>query len=420
MRVYTLLFVLLLSYTSQGQLLSLEQCLEASRLNYPLIADFENLDQQLELKLKNLNTNYYPKLDVTGQYTWQNDVPGFDSPAPGFDIPKAPKQQYKAFVDVQQVIYDGGKTKAAKHAEQQNKIAEKQSVEVQLNSIRSKVIDSYFLILMIEEQEQQLDYRYASLKQRFEEMQSAVNNGVLLQSESDLFEVEILKLEQDRFALQEGREAALDVLMELTGKELALDSELLLPLGSSQHIRPEYGLFLAQQEQLNAYSHLTARKRMPVIAGFGQLGYGNPGYNMLKDELATFYMVGFRLSWNLWDWKVTSREKTLLQLQSKSVKTQEATFSKNLSLAESEIQSHIRKLEKVIEKDNDIIELRQRITASKQSQLTNGTITAADYINELNSESMAKLGKELHLIEKSRAEIELNELGLKSSDDIKN
>ncbi len=411
MRAFVLIGLWFLSWGLKSQSLSLEECLRLSRENYPLIADFENLDKQLDLKLKTLNANYYPKLDASLQYTWQNDVPGLDSPMPGLDIPKAPKQQYKAFIDVQQSIYDGGMTKAAKQLEESRKITEKMGVEVQLFAIRSKVVDSYYLLLTLDEQLKQLEFRKDILTQRLKEMQSAVVNGVLLQSEVDLFKVELLKLDQDLYALQEGRQATIDVLEVLTGTDLSTSINPELPLAMNSELRPEYSLFAAQKEQLSNYQQLKGRQRMPILAGFGQVGYGNPGYNMLKDEMATFYMLGLRMKWNIWDWKSSANEKAVLQLQVESVKNQEEMFTRNLTLAEKEIESRIRKLERILERDDTIIELREKITQARHSQLNNGTVTAADYISEFNAESMARLAKQIHLIEKSKVQVELNELG---------
>nr|WP_321409208.1 TolC family protein [uncultured Carboxylicivirga sp.] len=415
MRVLLFIAIIFSIFKVNAQTLTLEECLQLSRENYPLISDFDNLDQQLSLRLKSLNANYYPKLDASVQYTWQNDVPGIDAAMTGFNVPKAPKEQYKAFVDIQQSIYDGGMTKAAKQMESSKKVAEKLNVEVQLYSIRNKVIDSYYLLLTLKEQLKQLAYNEEILKQRLAEMKVAVENGALLQSEADLFEVELLKVEQDKYALMEGQKAALEILTELTGANLSMDQELLMPVSLDNQLRPEYKLFEAQQQQLGDYQYLKGRQRIPVLAGFGQVGYGNPGYNMLKDEMATFYMVGVRLKWNIWDWKSTSNEKQIIQLQSESVQTQQVTFTKNLSLAEKEVESRIRKLDRIIEKDDAIIALREKITQARQSQMNNGTVTAADYIKEFNAESMSRLAKEIHMIEKSKAEIELQELGKKQN-----
>lgn len=415
MREIVVSLMLLIGMATAAQSLGLGECLNSSRANYPLLSDFESLDKQLDLKLKQLNANYYPKFDLSVQFTWQNDVPGFDSPMPGMEIPKAPKDQYKAFVDVQQVLYDGGMTKATKLTEQKENASEKYGVEVQLFAIRDKVIKSYFMVLMFNEQLKQLDYRQNMIEERLREVKVAVDNGVLLQSEADVLHVELIQVDQDRFVLLEGRKGAFDVLEELTGKEIGGDTVLEIPLLSQQEAvsRPEYDLFAAQQEQFGAYKKVLDRSRMPVIAGFGQVGYGNPGYNMLKDELATFYMLGIRLKWNVWDWKSSANQKSVLSLKSERIKNQEAIFTKNVSMAMSQVQANIRQLNKVIEKDDEIVSLRESITRARQSQLQNGVITAADYIKDLNTESMAKLAKELHLLELSKAQVQLNDLTIK-------
>jgi outer membrane protein TolC len=46
------------------------------------------------------------------------------------------------------------------------------------------------------------------------------------------------------------------------------------------------------------------------------------------------------------------------------------------------------------------------ITASSESQYQNGTITATEYLNELNSERQAMINFEIHKINLSMARIE--------------
>ena len=213
--------------------------------------------------------------------------------------------------------------------------------------------------------------------------------------------------------MEEGRRAGIEILAELTGKELPSDVSFTMPMSETTEQtlnRPELHLFDAQRLQLESAQKLTAQQRMPVIAGFGQLGYGNPGYNLLKDEFDTFYMVGLRLNWKIWDWKETARKKDVLQLQAQSVNAREATFEKNIRLVSGDVKARIRQLERIMEKDDEIIALRKSITQSAQSRLTNGTYTAADYITDFNAESLAILAREMHRIELNRAQREMQNI----------
>lgn len=406
LQLFAIIWGLLLLQGKAQQAITLDECLLQSHTNFPLQSEYRNVAEQSVLRLRMLNARYYPQMDLAGQFSWQNEVTHVDSPSPSLQMPMAPKDQYKAYVDVKQLIYDGGITQAAKTVERDQQRVQEKAVDVELYGIRQQVINAYYLALTIDEQLKQLAYRMEVLDKRLVEINSGVENGAVLQSEADAFRVEILKLQQDQFALEEGLQAALDVLNELTGLNLKGGEALVLPVADNaagELARPELSLFDAQRQQLVSAQQLAGRQRMPSLAGFGQIGYGNPGFNMLKDEFDTFYMVGLRLSWRLWDWRETNHKKAVYRLQSESINTREAAFEKNIRLAASEIDSRIRRLERIMASDDEIIALRQNITQSAQSRLNNGTYTAADYIADLNAESVARLARELHRVELSKA-----------------
>jgi outer membrane protein TolC len=68
--------------------------------------------------------------------------------------------------------------------------------------------------------------------------------------------------------------------------------------------------------------------------------------------------------------------------------------------------SEIESLKTLTATDSDLITLRKRITASADSQYKNGTLTATEYLNELNSERQAMINYEIHKISLSMAKIE--------------
>jgi outer membrane protein TolC len=60
----------------------------------------------------------------------------------------------------------------------------------------------------------------------------------------------------------------------------------------------------------------------------------------------------------------------------------------------------------MLESDTMLIALRSRITASAESQYENGTITATELLNEMNSEKQAMINYEIHKINLAMAKIE--------------
>jgi len=413
---YILLLIMLFRF-ADGQTISLQECIEKSKVNYPLHKSMDLINKNTELKIQQLKTNYLPTVDLSGSVTWQNDVPHFNSPSPSFPIPKAPKDQYKVYVDVKQMIYDGGITKASKEVEKLSGLADTKATEVDLYAIRDKIISSYYFILIVKKQIKQIDLAIEQLQKRIDEITAAADNGVVLKSNIDVFRVEILKLEQQKAGLQEAQNTAFDVLIELIGEPVANNAELeipdvILPQEDTVIYRPEIALFDVQKQKLDAVINLQSKTRIPKLYGFGQLGYGNPTYNVLNDEFGEYYMVGIKLNWKIYDWKKTAKEKQILARQKQIITSKQESFVKQIKIRENEVKGRIRKYERFVESDNKILELQKSITQTSLSKLKNGTITAADYVKDLNSQLYAALALEIHKLQLSQAKVEyLNLVG---------
>lgn len=403
----------MLGWHIEAQTVSLSQCLEKGKANYPLLAGKGYVNSASEYKLKSLQSQYYPQLDFTGQMTWQSDVPHMVTPNLPVSVAPPSQDQYKAYVDLKQVIYDGGAISASKKVERLKSGIDQQSIEVDLYAIRNRIIDSYFLVLSIDKQIEQIDFNINDLTNRLQEANARVANGAILKSNAEMLEVEQLKLMQTKSSLNEGRLAAMEILSEFTGETIEASSTLEIPLiavTDSLVERPELSLMSQQQEHLQATETLLGKGRMPKLSAFGQVGYGNPGYNVLLDSFEPYYMVGLRLNWNIWDWKKTANDKEALKQQELVINTKQETFLKQINLSKVEIESRIRRNQQALQLDSKIIELRENIRIASQSQLTNGIITTSDYIIRLNEAMVAKLTEALHQIELSKATVELANL----------
>jgi outer membrane protein TolC len=152
---------------------------------------------------------------------------------------------------------------------------------------------------------------------------------------------------------------------------------------------------------------VTGSKRMPKAFGFATLGYGNPpGSNFFKDEFAPYYILGAGIKWNIFDWNKAKNEKQVITLQQGIIDNRKNDLTDNLnSLLESK-KAEITSLEALIETDSELIALRKRITAAAESQYENGTITATEYLNEMNSERQTVVNYEIHKINLALARIE--------------
>ena len=68
--------------------------------------------------------------------------------------------------------------------------------------------------------------------------------------------------------------------------------------------------------------------------------------------------------------------------------------------------AEISSLETLLATDQELIEIRKRITSAAESQYENGTITATEYLNEMNSERQALINHEIHKINLVMARVE--------------
>ena len=398
-----LIIFLAVGLSGFGQSLSLQYCWDKSRENYPLNnVSIDIIQKATGQKLKNINSSWYPQFALGAQASWQSDVPHVDIDNPMFDFPIAPKDQYKAFIDINQIIYDGGFTRKNKELVNAQGGAQKQDVETKLREVKSRVTDIYFSLLILREQKQQLVILIEDLDARVREINSAVKNGVVHITELSMLELEKMNAEKQYVTLALSEKSLFDILSLYTGTDISINQELETPdedLFAVPQIRPELTAFALQQEQFKVRQELSKVAVLPKLAAFAQGGYGNPALNMLKDEFAPFYVVGLRLQWQPWDWKTTSRNKKVFALESDLAEQHENSFIREMQRTHFQINGELEQYKQKMEKDSVIVSKHRQIVSNYQIRLKNGAITSADYIAVINAASRAQLEMEVNRLQ---------------------
>lgn len=395
---------------AQHDTLSLFHCFDAVEANHPGSQQKALIDQQTLLKLKNLTTQWYPSVDLSARATYQSDIARIDVDLP-FDanFPSPSKDQYQVTLEMGQMIYDGGAVEASRYSEKVEEQVGKQSVEVDLHEVKAQVLEVYFGIMLLEKQKSILQATMDELAKKRKTVQSAVEHGTLLPSDLKTIRAEQLDLQQNLEEVELLIRSSYRILRVLTGLEVSGQTSLALPpadtSASGGFQRPENALFAMKSKQLEASRELVKTRRMPKILAFGRFGYGKPGLNMLGDEFDTFYIVGARLSWNIWDWGRNKRERQVLKVGREKVAVQERAFNEGLRVQLARIESEIQRYQKAAERDRKIIRLRREVTESARSKLENGVITSSDYLSELNQLTKARITQERHRIALQKARI---------------
>jgi outer membrane protein TolC len=412
MRKLLLLFLIPVRITFAQSGITLEECYKLARENYPNLKQSGLLAEISALKTENIRTNYLPKINLNGQATYQSDVTQIKIPIPNITIPTVAKDQYKIYLDFQENIWDGGISSAQKQLEVATLKTSLSQLENELYQIREKVNQAWFTAFLAKQSVEVIKTQIAVLDERIKTAQSGLKNGVAEKSNLDILMAEKISAEQQITEMESGYETTLKVLSILTGKEITTDTRLVQDepkLQASEPVsRPELIFFDKQLEQLDASSGLLKRQRYPKVYGFGQAGYGRPGLNMLNDKFDTYYLVGVGLSWNVFDWWKTNRDRKVTELQKNMVRSQSETFGQNISILLEQQMSTISKLQKLIESDAEIITFREDVAKRSASKFDNDEINSSDYTTDLNAAIVARLKLETHKIQLREAIIKYN------------
>lgn len=416
-----LLIVFSLAFFSRGypqRIVTLKECYDLAAKKTSLAAEKDIYNSIWQLKDRNLTRNWLPTIDANANFIYNSDIVDFTQafasiPIPGLanSVPLMPKDNYKLTLDINQVIYDGGTVRKARSVEEADLKINQQQTESDIYKLRGQVNNCYFSLLLIERQRELLTGFLEVLEKRLASVKSAVDNGVALKSDIDVMTSEKIKVEQQLTDIDLKKAALNAVLSDLTGVEIGPNTSVILPKVTGELTdeisRPELKVFDLRKDQLEAGMGLLQTRRMPKAFGFATLGYGSPpGNNFFESNFSTYYILGAGIKWNIYDWDKVKNEKQQIRLQEGMIEGRKAELTDNLKRSLQTKEAEIASLTEALKRDNELIALRKRITASAESQYGNGTITATELLNEMNSEKQAEINYEIHRISLEMAKVE--------------
>lgn len=387
---------------------SLTDCYEQAIQNSPLSGQSALYQQMADHKEDRLTTNYLPKVSVNGQWSYQSDVITFPISIPGSDIPTIPKDQYQAYAELNQVIYDGGMTRQSKKMNREELAVNQSGAEADLFGVKSAINSLYFSILRTQETEKNLLASKNTLTERKKTIDAAFKAGTLLPSEKAAFEKKILSLEQQIISTQTEKQALIEMLNDKLGQSVSEASEFLLPndtIATDEPIsnkRPELQKLEHQQILLDETSDLSTSRNLPTLSAFVRGGAGSPNpYNFFETSFSPFYIAGVRLNWTLFDWGGNKSEQQQLAVQSEVLKNYQTDLEQQLNNGSIQWKRKWLASEEIIQRDEEIIRLQESIVTEYSERLEEGTVTSSDYISELDQLTQARIMARMHEIDQS-------------------
>lgn len=408
-KIITLGFVLLgLQLHSQ----TLEECHRLAKENYPEIKRYELIDKSEQYNIKNALMAWAPQINISGQATYQSATPTypevFDAflALSGIDMLGIDKFQYKAAIDVNQTIWDGGYSKANLDIAKADAKVERKQNEIALYDLQSRVNDIYFGVLLLEERKAQTENLIEILESNLNRMRVYQRNDIAMQSDVDAIEVELLSAKQNLAQITSSLKSFRQMLEIFIGQKLK-DEKLQRPampqIANQTSNRAELQLFDLQKEKLSSQRKVINSSLTPHFSLFGQVYYGYPGLDMFKSMMENNpdlnAIAGIRMSWNLGGFYTRKNSLNKISIAERQIEIQKDVFLFNTSLQLSQNNSEIERLKQALIEDEKIIDLRRSIRIAAESKMENGLIDATELLQKINEESISLINRSQHEIE---------------------
>lgn len=389
-----------------GDVLTLEGCYEAACGNFPLVKQYDLIDRTCDFTVANAGKGYLPQLSFSAQATYQSDVTKLPSNFWGIGF-GLEKDQYKAVLELNQTIWDGGAVRSRKRAVRAEAEVDERRLDVDLYGLRSRVNGVFFGILLLDARLVRNDLLLAQLGRDRDMVVACLESGVATQADLDAVDVERLGALQSGDELRLSRKAYVDVLSLLTGLSISEDAVFEVPADPGDFIgdnmRPELSLFDARRRSVGVQAEGVDVGIMPKVGLFVQGAYSDPGLNMLKGGFEFYYVAGLQFKWNLGDFYTRRNDKRLLRINSMGIDVEEEVFRLNSRMESREYIRAVERFDALMKKDVEIMVLRKRIREAAEERVLSGTLTVTEMLREVMEEDQAGRQKLQHEIERLEA-----------------
>lgn len=388
------------SGVAYGQI-TLEECYNKARGNFPLIKQYELIEQSKEYNLSNARKAFLPQLDVT-------IIGGIIEGMPSFSPPGTESSSSNfnmiSVIQVNQVLWDGGITKARKGIIEASSEIEQADLEVSLYALQERVNNLFFGILLIEQQIQQLEILNSTLNRNIKRVEIAVENGTAFKSDIDEISVEVIHTDQRMEELRFNRAAYVNVLAAMIGEPIEGEIKFVRPEVNDSYEsmdinRPELTMFQNQEYLIEAQNKIDKAMLYPKI---GIIGFGTfiqPGVDIGASKLNSILVAGLSVNWSLGGVYSNSNNKKLNELNLQKVNVQRETFLFNTNLSLTQTEMELEKYLALIDQDKELVALKSSIRNAYDIKYENGVSTMSELLDRTNDESIAKQNQIVHEVQ---------------------
>lgn len=386
-----------------GAQVTLTECQEKAKANYPLVKQYDLIAMSVEYTLENANKAYLPQISVTGigAYIFKG-LPSIT--LPGSTESESSKTQLIGIGQINQLVWDGGATRTQKEIIKAGAAVEKSTIDVALHTLRERINQLYFGILVIDAQLNHLAVFRRNIEQNLNAVTLSKNNGLAYQTDIDELKAELINLDQRAIEFKYTRKGYVEMLAYLTGQPFSDTTQFQYPALSNEELqssinRYELMLYSNQRKLINAQSSLHRVATMPKIGLLGAGVWIEPGMSFGPSTLSSLAIGGVSLSWNASGLYRISANKQLDKINLAKISNQEETFLFNTNLQLKQVAADIEKQQAILTNDQQLVQLKSKIRAGYQLKYDNGISSMNDLLVAMHKENEARSQEALHQVQ---------------------
>lgn len=396
-RKFFLLAMILLPIAAHA--FSLNEARSMARNNYPAIRQYRMIEQSRDFTLDNVMKGWLPQVSISAGAYGFTDILKSDQRMEqmGMDMNNF---MANASVMIKQSLYDGGQIAARKKVVWAESQVQKQQLDVSMYAINEQVDQLFFSILLLDEQLKQNALLQKDLATSEQTIRSMMAGGIANQTDLDAILVERLKAKQQNESLLASRQSYLRMLGVFVGKDLAAAAETLEKPAQgyvrANVNRPELKYYASQNLLLDAQRKQLNTQLRPTVGIFGM----GMVHSKMSDMLNNGMMVaGVSVSWNIGALYTRKNDIRKIEVQRQINDSQREVFLFNNRLQNEEADGAIASLKRQIEKDEEIVRLRENIRGKSDRKVELGTKSVNELVSDINAVSLARAQKAMHEIQ---------------------
>lgn len=427
-KIILLSLIMISALYPQAQKLTLQESIELGLKNSKDLRISQSKLKSSDEKVSEVNSMFLPQLKLMANYTRLSDnVPPFEVTTPFSPMPikisDPVLDNYNVRLSLQQPLFTGFKLLSSKKAAGYNFNAAESDYSKEMNEAALNIHNAFWNYYRAEEVRNLLEKSLVQIENHLKDTKNFLENGLVTQNDYLKLQVQYSNTKLQLIEAENNLEVARAVFNKALG--LPLELKTIISVDELKAQSAEHNLEdLVKEAKQNrdeieslafrlkaAEANINAARSgwFPSIYLTGNYYYSNPNarFQPLADQWNDAWDVGVTLSWDIWDWGLTSSRTT--QAEELSVQTQASLEKLNDNIEVEVYQSYLNLIKSQEKVDVSKLSLEQssenyRITSEKYNEQL---ATSTDLIDAEVSELQAATNLTTSLIEYNLAKVKL-------------